>query len=1230
MSNSNAEELFQKVIDAISLYHQQRCSEVCRTITQTWMLACQYGLRLSKHNFGNLSSQIDTLAKTCNISSAHTIAIQRARHHSISPLHFSDEDSQLLSQSGETSGERSISRQELLYDLRAVAVFIAAVYEASIPGAILRSTPTLVSSFQGETGVSAPYSKYRYVRCMIQSISDDGILATVLNAVPAFSSASVVNINIKDTPEYVDFSYLCDILHEGMQVNLLDSELVAAPSSPQREGTASLVPRLVVVEPDFLFDISSLAACFEEYGHHHLLYQLKRLAPRTTNKHILMGNLAGRMLDDIIHQPDAPLAETLRSCFREYALDYCADTDFQPVAFKTEAASQRSNIQACVAELFSKYQRDKAMLEPGFVCEQLGIQGRADLITTDMQLLVEQKSGRNINIERNSSGSYGMHIEKHYVQMLLYFAVLAQNFNISPRQISMLLLYSKYQLPGGLIEVTPLQKLLREAIKLRNLIVADEFSIAQNGFQAIVQDLTPDTMNTQQKSGFFWEKYLLPELEKVCAPLQNASPLEHAYFCRMATFVLKEQLLSKVGSANSASGEVASNLWNMPLYEKIENGSIYTGLTLDPSQFPSTSSNIPITTLVFDIPEQGADFLPNFRRGDMVYLYAYPLGEEPDVRKSILHRASISELTGKRLTLHLSNRQAIDTFVHPVIPSHTPQSEGETLPLAPHSLPLAPNVLPLAPCPLPLKFRYAVEHAPSDINTTTALSGLHRFITAAPDRRALLLGKRPPRHDATIQLTRSYHPSYDDILLRAKQALDYFLLIGPPGTGKTSMALRFLVEEELTNPAAALLLMAYTNRAVDEICDMLSAAGIDFLRIGSEFSCDPRFQEHLLSNAVEQTPTLSAIKQKIIGTRVIVATTATLMSRPYLFSIKSFSLAIVDEASQILEPSIIGLLCLPQISRFILIGDHKQLPAVVVQNEKESAVDDPLLQAIGLTDCRNSLFERLLRGLNSNSSPTGGGREGAFLGILRRQGRMHPDIAEWPNRMFYPREQLQPVPLPHQEEPTTAPRVIFIPSQSIQNSSSAANSHSRETVNQWALNEGENSLSDKTNLEEARIVASELMNIYRDYQHSSTLKGNELHSFNPDKTVGVIVPYRNQIAMIRREIEKLDIPVLQAVSIDTVERYQGSQRDIIIYSFTIRHRYQLDFLTANCFEEDGRIVDRKLNVALTRARKRLILTGNETTLCSNPLFKNLIGYIKEKGGYLPPSGEYKTCKTKDL
>ena len=72
-----------------------------------------------------------------------------------------------------------------------------------------------------------------------------------------------------------------------------------------------------------------------------------------------------------------------------------------------------------------------------------------------------------------------------------------------------------------------------------------------------------------------------------------------------------------------------------------------------------------------------------------------------------------------------------------------------------------------------------------------------------------------------------------------------------------------------------------------------------------------------------------------------------------------------------------------------------------------------------------------------------------------------------------------------------------------------------------------------------------------------------------------------------------------------MERYQGSQRDVIIYSFTVRHRYQLDFLTANCFEENGRTIDRKLNVAMTRARKQLLLTGCAAILQHNPLFAEL-------------------------
>jgi superfamily I DNA and/or RNA helicase len=145
--------------------------------------------------------------------------------------------------------------------------------------------------------------------------------------------------------------------------------------------------------------------------------------------------------------------------------------------------------------------------------------------------------------------------------------------------------------------------------------------------------------------------------------------------------------------------------------------------------------------------------------------------------------------------------------------------------------------------------------------------------------------------------------------------------------------------------------------------------------------------------------------------------------------------------------------------------------------------------------------------------------------------------------------------------------------------------------------------TNKANQAEARIVADLLRRICRFY-------GDR---FEPGKTVGVIVPYRNQIAMIRQEVAQLGLPQLEQISIDTVERYQGSQRDVIIYSFTVTRPDQLDFLTSNCFEEndggypsDSHTIDRKLNVAITRARKQLLLTGNKEILSRNDIFRQLI------------------------
>ena len=1121
-----AHELFSRIADILSAPSEAQAL----IMHETLVIACHEGLKNTRHGFGNLSSQVESLCRQHNIAPQDIVAIQKMRRHSNSYAPILPED--------------------VAYDCRALAIFVSAVVQEAIPSFLVGKIPA-----RGRTTENIQITNYRYIRCIVREWDDSTIQVAVTNQ---DSSEELLLVDYMNTPDYIDFSYLRPMLREGMQLNLLDCTVTRK----------KVVPRLIVVEPDYLIDISTIANCFESYGHHPLLFTVNRLTPRLSNKHIVLGNFAGSALDDIINHPAGyDIKETFRSNFREKALDYATCPDFDAASFKQDAERQVENIKGIVDEIFQTFDREKAILEPSFVCERLGIQGRVDLMTTDLKLLVEQKSGKNTFIERKYKNPHGsLHVEKHYVQVLLYYGILQYNFQLSPKNAHIQLLYSKYPLPDGLLEVEPLQKLIREAIRFRNQAVATEFWMADNGFDRMLPLLTPQTLNVEKQNDNFYNRYLLPQLTETLAPLHQLNDLERAYFTRMMTFVIKEQLVSKVG-VQEGVGNSNADLWNMPLAEKKETGNIYTGLTIIEKERSSSFNGYDTITLA--VPQQGEDFLPNFRRGDMIYLYAYKKNEAPDVRMSILFKGSLQEIHGDRLVVHLNDGQQNPDLI-----------SGDY---------------------------FAIEHAGSDIGGTSAIRSLYTFITSNEERRQLLLGQRAPHVDKSLTLSRSYHPDYDEIILKAKQAQDYFLLIGPPGTGKTSQALQFLVREQLAEKPkvqssklkvqSSILLLAYTNRAVDEICNMLTENELDYIRIGNEFSCDPKYSDHLLKEVLDENATLNSIKSTIADARIVVATTSTMNNNAALFNIKHFDLAIIDEASQILEPNIIGLLTVRHaerraIERFILIGDHKQLPAVVQQQDTlEAEETNNSLKDIHLLSCANSLFERLI--LTERAA----GRTD-FIGTLHKQGRMHPDIADFANRKFYAREQLECVPLAHQLEQTLAynetsedetddvlkaHRMIFIPSKPCRQ-----------------LN-----ISEKVNTEEARIITDLLRRLYRQL-------GN---NFDPQKSVGVIVPYRNQIAMIRKEIEKLGIPELEEISIDTVERYQGSQRDIILYSFTIQSRYQLDFLTANTFYEDGQPIDRKLNVAITRARKQLILTGNEPTLRQNQIFAELIDYIKEKDGY---------------
>ena len=1081
---------------------EQACYELTATATLT---------------FANLFSRLDYIGKEKKMTPSDRYAVQTLRRNCNIALR----------------GNFQADMQEYLYDLRALVRFIALGFEADVPATLLPELPHSNRPYKG-----TKLSHIPYVRASVTSWTDSQIYAATDSDQDPF-----IIINYAKGGYNGDLLYLKELLTENLPINLLDVRI---------DEENHYIPKLIVIHPDYLIDISSLAACFREYGHHPYNYFMNKIKPRPNTAPILLGNLASQFLDDYINeQAESPVSytESFKKYFASSALEFC--TCPLPETFHIQAQSQLLNLRSFVHDILphnlQAFDRRKTLLEASFICEKLGLQGRVDMLQKDFKILIEQKSGKRDERQRK-------HKEDHFIQMMLYQGVLMYNFGRETEELQTFLLYSKY--PDGLTLEHFSENLFRESIRLRNLIVAEEMKLGEGNISHLIETLNTDTLNEYQVHNRLWNDFQEPQLQETIQTLKHTTPLERAYFQRFFTFISKEQILSKTGG-NTDPAHGFAGLWHLPLPEKLEAGNILLGLTIRSKQQSATNKGYDLIEL--NIPEQDEDFLPNFRTGDIVICYAYQ--GEPDVRKEILMKGNIVSIFPDKLTILLRNGQQNREIIG---------KESDV---------------------------FAVEHDSSDVSATNGFRGLYAFLSARTDRKELLLGIRQPTKNPEIRLNGSYG-RFDTLILKEKQATDYFLLVGPPGTGKTSCALRYMVEEALTDPETSILLLSYTNRAVDEICHMLVSSGIaahtPFIRIGNELSCDSRYVPYLLKNSLNDCPKLKDIQQRICETRIFVGTTTAINNRLHLFSLKTFTLAIIDEASQILEPDLIGILSARHqtqnaVGKFVLIGDYKQLPAIAQQRAEEAAVDNPLLHTIGLTDCRNSFFERLYR--QSDES---------VRSILHKQGRMHPAIAEFPNNTFYYREQLESVPLPHQEAscpypetPATADtidhlllerRMVFIP----------------------AAEPLPSGLSDKTNRSEARIVAVLLEHIYR-------LTKN---TFDPHTTVGVIVPYRNQIAMIRKEISQLNLPALLDISIDTVERYQGSQRDVIIYSFTVHDYHQLNFLTANTFQEGEFLIDRKLNVAITRARKQLLLTGNPTILGANLTFYKLMEYIRLHNGYI--------------
>ncbi|WP_302827410.1 AAA domain-containing protein [Bacteroides finegoldii] len=1039
------------------------------------------------------------------------------------------------------------NREKLLRDVKTLAFLVRKLSGENIPDELYRLLPRADATYL----VAPPAcERVRRMRVCFQYADEQYLYVTPLDEVS--ERPYLVRYNIPQINE--EFAETCKLLWQHAQMNLLDVAI---------DEAGILTPSFIVLEPDYLIDISSLAECFRDYGHHPGNYFLSRMQPIENARPLLLGNIANLFLDEWIHAPneDIDYRTCMQKAFRRYPIELAACPDLRDREkerqFFDDCKLHFEHIRETVNDTFhtAGYELDKtdAVLEPSYICEALGLQGRLDYMQRDMSSFIEMKSGK--------ADEYAIRgkvepKENNKVQMLLYQAVLQYSMGMDHRKVKAYLLYTRYPL---LYPSRPSWAMVRRVIDLRNRIVADEYGIQLHNNPEYtarkLEEINASTLNERGLRGRFWETYLRPPIDRFQEKLQRLSAIEKSYFYAVYNFLTKELYTSKSGDVDYEGRTGAASLWLSTLAEKCEAGEIIYNLRIRENHAADEhKAYLLLVRSDFEekeLPETVADndiqnVLPNFRQGDAIILYERNCGTD-NVTNKMVFKGNIEHLTDYEISIRLRATQQ-------------------------------------NPSVLPADSLYAIEHDTMDTTFRSMYQGLYAYLSATQERRDLLLAQRPPKFDESLDsLVSQAKDDFTRVALKAQAAQDYFLLIGPPGTGKTSCALKKMVETFHADKGVQILLLSYTNRAVDEICKSLASIrpAVDFIRVGSELSCDETYRTHLIENELASCNRRSEVYERIRSCRIIVGTVAAISGKPELFRLKHFNVAIIDEATQILEPQLLGILCARgeeggnAIDKFILIGDHKQLPAVVLQSSEQSAIYEESLMSIGLTNLKDSLFERLYRNCTARQSPL---TSHPSYDMLCRQGRMHPEVALFANRAFYG-GRLIPVGLPHQlEDSDTVCRLAFYPSIPEKTGTSTKINHS-----------------------EARIVADLVARIYEDCRID----------FDEARTLGIITPYRSQIALIKKEIAALGIPALNRIMVDTVERFQGSERDVIIYSCCINSYFQLKFVS-NLTEEDGTLIDRKLNVALTRARKQMFVTGVPKYLKSNPLYESLLNLMEYK------------------
>ena len=492
---------------------------------------------------------------------------------------------------------------------------------------------------------------------------------------------------------------------------------------------------------------------------------------------------------------------------------------------------------------------------------------------------------------------------------------------------------------------------------------------------------------------------------------------------------------------------------------------------------------------------------------------------------------------------------------------------------------------------------------------------------------AVILGFKAPEfraveyHYTRNQMLNKYQTEAVEKALSAK---DIYLIHGPPGTGKTISCVEVI--HQAVEQGDKVLATADSNIAVDNLLEKLVDVGVTTVRVGHPARVTPLLREHTLDNMIENNKrfrevqqlrekafslldersnhsfpqmkwrrgmsdqTIKNIASKGVGFRgvpsqkikemaewiklrdrinslfteagrieeeimeeifegVDVVCTTNSTAGSELFHERFFDLLVIDEATQSTEPSC--LIPLVHARRVVMAGDHKQLPPTILNQEAERK---------GLS---KTLFERVL-GFYGNE----------IRSVLRIQYRMHRDIMDFSNQEFYNNKIIAD---------------NMVESHRLSDLGVEEESNPLIYLDTKNLDCGEKTRRGSTSKEnplEAGLV-SEIVDLL-------------LHAGVKERDIGIISPYDDQVDLLRRN---LPLDIRKDLEVKTVDGFQGREKEVIIVSF-VRSNPQgvIGFLSDL----------RRLNVSLTRARRKLIILGDSKTLRGHETYRKLIDYLRER------------------